>query len=65
MMAKKKQCEMCGGVGHLIYTRLVGYVTREMAKDAGCMEMEGWPLTEDVDGLCPDCNGVGFDEDEG
>jgi hypothetical protein len=53
-----RTCYLCGGGGIHDWTD-VRYVTREMAMDAGDVDLEGERLEVPRTGTCPICNGSG------
>ena len=47
-------CKNCGGTGWIAeYETIVEYVTSDMASDAGEPEMEGMPMSHDVEHEVP------------
>jgi hypothetical protein len=56
------ECKTCGGRG-FVYYEVTNYVTREMALDACEPDMEGWPINEERESPCPDCDGPEKDGD--
>lgn len=53
------QCPNCHGEGSRIIEILLGYVSREMAMDAGEMDMQGQPVYGDELQYCERCSGTG------
>ena len=55
-------CETCAGGGMVQWTGLVGYVTHDMALDACEPSYEGQPIYQEIQDICPECNGLGYIE---
>lgn len=53
------ECPACEGQGGWREPVLAGHVTKEMAMDAGSMDMEGMPLYWDEAFPCEACDGTG------
>lgn len=60
MASEKIPCPDCGGLGEIEYDGIVGYVTIDMAIDAGDRSMEGEPIIGKLKDECHTCNGFGY-----
>lgn len=60
MASEKISCPDCGGSGEIEYDGIVGYVTIDMAIDAGDRSMAGEPVIGKLKEECQTCNGFGY-----
>ena len=60
-MSELKKCQYCGGSGTVV-RREVNYVTRDMAIDAECRELEGQEIWQDFQEQCEFCEGTGIEK---
>jgi len=64
MKAGYEKCPACCGNGFYRMKIISGYVSRDMASDAGDADYEGQPIYETVDIECSYCDGSGEMESE-
>jgi len=59
-MRRKIKCLQCEGTGVIPIERVAGYVTKDMAIDAGDLKLQGEAIKEETEMVCPSCGGWGY-----